>query len=337
MTRIPVDVPTSDARRDRIERDVLAQVAAMRAADRADARVPRGSRRLWWLGGAALAAAAIVLVIVLGRGDHTSAVAFTPSRVVTPAGGTSRFTVEDAVIDAGSDTNVEVRRDPDGAVRLVLARGSVDCDVAPRAGRAPFRVVTGDVTVEVVGTRFTVARRPAVRVDVARGKVRVTTPTGTTYVAAGESWPEITAEAAPVPVPVPVPVPDEPAPAPPPAPAPDSHAAYQAASKLLVKSPPQGMRALRGVADGRSTWAALALYDLAEAHASADPDAALRELAEYERRFPHGANAEEAAWGRIDILRSLHRTDEMRRASADFVQKYPGSVYVESARRLATP
>ena len=336
MTRIPVEVPTSEARRDRIERDVLAQVAAMRAADRADARVPHRSRALWWIGGALAAAAVIAVVVLLGRGDRSPEIAFTPSRVVTPAGGTSRFTVEDAVIDAGSDTNVEVARDPDGGVRLVLARGSVDCDVAPRAGRPPFRVVAGDVTVEVVGTRFTVARRPAVRVDVARGKVRVTSPTGTTFVAAGESWPEVTAES-PVPVPVPVPEP-EPVAVPPPAPRPpDPKVVFDAAEKLLAKSPQQGMRALRTIADGRGDYARLALYDLAEAHATSEPDAALRELAEYERRFPHAPNAEDAAWRRIDILRSLHRSDEMRRAAADFVRRYPGSVYAESARRLATP
>ncbi len=60
-------------------------------------------------------------------------------------------------------------------------------------------------------------------------------------------------------------------------------------------------------------------------------------LAEYERRFPHAPNAEDAAWRRIDILRSLHRSDEMRRSAADFVSRYPGSVYAECARRLATP
>jgi hypothetical protein len=340
---IPVDVPTSDARRERIEREVLAQVAAMRAAERADLRVPRRGHRRRWLAGGFAACAAIAAIVVLSRAGREPAapVASAPSRIVTPEGGASRFIVEDAVIDAGSDTSVEVNRDRDGSVTLVLARGSVDCDVAPRAGRGAFRVVAGDVEVAVVGTRFTVTRRPAVRVDVARGKVRVTASGVTTYVAAGESWPAIApAAAAPQTAPEAAAEP-EPELDPQPAPSPTHQAraelpiASQAEFDAARKRGPPALRAL--AADRRGPWAALALWDHAEATSGSDPDLALRELAEYEHKFPHGDNSEDVAWTRVEILKRQQRAVEMRRAAADFVRRYPASVYAATARQLATP
>ena len=92
------------------------------------------------------------------------------------------------MIVAASDTIVDVKHADDGGITLVVARGSVDCDVAPRNNRPPFHVIAGDVSVEVVGTRFTVARTPSPRVDVVRGKVRVRAPGGTWLLSAGESW-----------------------------------------------------------------------------------------------------------------------------------------------------
>src|SRR5512135_2672487 len=193
--RIEVEAPTSEARRERVERKVFEQLAAVRLVDRTDKVLPeqaRPSRARWLVAGigvAAAAAIAIALFATRGGGDaREPQTAAAPSRVVTPVGGSSRFTVGDeAVIDAGSDTSVEVQTD-NGGITLVLARGSVDCDVAPRGNRAPFRVLSGDVAVEVVGTRFTVTRTPTSRVDVTRGKVKVTAPGGTWLVTAGQTW-----------------------------------------------------------------------------------------------------------------------------------------------------
>jgi transmembrane sensor len=189
--RIVVDVPASDARREHVERRVFEQLTALRIADRADA-VAIPARRRWpvWVAAGGLATAACVAVVMLvGREPAAPAVASSPSLVQTPAGGASRFTVGDAVIDAGSDTSVTVQQDAIGGVTLALARGSVDCEVEPRGDRPPFRVVAGEVSVAVVGTRFTVARvNGAVRVDVIRGVVRVASPAGERLVAAGETW-----------------------------------------------------------------------------------------------------------------------------------------------------
>ncbi|HEY1558534.1 MAG TPA: FecR family protein [Kofleriaceae bacterium] len=339
MTLIEVAVPASEARRARVEDAVIAQVATLRAADRADAAViePRSHMRLvLGLALAGAAAAAAIVVFVATRGEHEPGVVAqsSPSLVVTPVGGSSRFTVGDAVVDAGPDTSVEVRTDPGGAVTLALARGSVDCDVAPRGDRPPFRVIAGDVTVEVVGTRFTVARTPAVRVDVARGKVKVIGPTGTAFVAAGESWPVAVAE---VPAPPPAP-PSHPVPvAAPVHPAPSPQATFDEAQRLRATDPAKAERLYRALAADRGVWAALALYDLADMQAAARPDDALREVGDLMRRFPDAANIEDAAWLRIDILRKAGRRDQARRAAADYLRRFPSGTYIDQAARVAEP
>ena len=186
---IRVNVTTSPSRRERIEQAVLARQAAHRVANVAvvEPALSRWSPRWLALGGLAVAGAIIAVVLTRGSAAPPS-FASSPTHVVTPVGGGTRFIVDDAVIDAQGDTSVEVQPTDHDGVTLALARGSVDCDVAPRHGR-PFLVIAGDVTVEVVGTRFTVARSATcVRVDVARGKVRVHSSTGEYFVVAGETW-----------------------------------------------------------------------------------------------------------------------------------------------------
>ena len=68
--------------------------------------------------------------ILVGRDQRTVEIAG-PSLVETPVGGSSRFTVGDAVIQAGGDTSVSVSTS-DAGVMLVLGRGAIDCDVEPR-------------------------------------------------------------------------------------------------------------------------------------------------------------------------------------------------------------
>jgi hypothetical protein len=353
--RIPVDPPTSDTRRDRVERAVFAQLQTMRLSDRVDAVVPAAKPRRSWLyaGMGALAAATVAVVIFALRpateiqvAEHTDT---TPSRVVTPVGGTSQFTVGDAVIIATSDTNVEVKRGADGGTTLVVARGSVDCDVPPRGNRPPFHVIAGEVSVEVVGTRFTVTRTPASRVDVARGKVRVKAPGGTWLVGAGESWtPQVTAlkseDAAPEPMieidetPIPAPIapiaPVAVAPSSAPHVAPSPHAAYQAAVRLASTDPAKAAKAYRTIANGKGADAALALMDLASLVEKTDRDGALAACDEYLRRFAHGANVEDVTWLRIDLLRSAGRRDEARAAAVEYLRQFPNGTFAGDAARM---
>ncbi len=198
MKRIVIDPPATEARRERVERKLFEQLAAVRMVERAEAVIPpsRRSRAPMLLAFGGLAAAAVLAVVLIGRSSPEGALP-SPSQVVTPLGGTTQFTVPGALIEARSDTSVEVHHGAGGAVTLVVKRGSIVCNVEHRVNRPPFRVRAGEVDVEVVGTIFTVTRTPNPRVDVARGKVRVTAPGGEWLIEAGETWPTVarTAEA----------------------------------------------------------------------------------------------------------------------------------------------
>jgi len=116
------------------------------------------------------------------------------------------------------------------AARTVVAvrRGAGRFEVTRNPARL-FRVVAGEVTVDVIGTRFVVERGDEVRVRVERGHVRVTSPRGTADLVEGDERtflaisldknPAPTLDEKPVlepePVPVPDPKPAAPAPSPP--------------------------------------------------------------------------------------------------------------------------
>lgn len=347
--RFRIEAPPGDEQR--VEHGVVSQLAAMRAIDRARANAP-GTRARWAsfaVPAMCLATLAIVLVLVARR-QPAPVQSAEPSLVVTPVGGNSRFTVGDAVVDAGGDTSVEVKRSANG-ITLVLQRGSVDCDVAPRNGRPPFRVISGDVRVEVVGTRFAVTRvGDGARVDVTRGKVLVRAPAGERLLTPGESWtPSAIAAAVASPQPAQqhtaaddIPTPGastETAPAPTQVPStrPTPREVFAAAQSLEAKQPQKAANGYRAIANGRDAWAALALYSLAELHAATDAAAALRDLDELARRFPNGANAEDAAWLRVGVLRQLGRSVEMGEAAAAYLRKFPGGTYAKPAAQLSAP
>ena len=350
--QIEVEVPMSEARRDRVEREVFARLDAMRDVDHANQIAPTRNRRLPFIAaGFAFVAAAASVIFLVSR-EAPPARPSSPSLVVTPAGGSSRFTVGDAVIDAGSDTSVEVKQDPNGTTTLLLGRGTVDCDVMPRPNRAPFRVVAGDVTVEVVGTRFEVSRVGTVtRVDVARGKVKVHGNGEQRLLGAGQSWSSAvtTAVTEPTPVVTEPTTPDNAKPAVveqpeielpaeaarPAKPALSPQQAYAAA--LEIEDDAKRARAYRAVANGNHTWAALSLFNLAELQAKTDVDATLKTLDELKRRFPDAGNAEDAAWFRVDVLRDARRMDEARGAAADYLRDFPQGTYAKLAARLVRP
>lgn len=383
--RITIDVPTSEARRDHVEQHVFARLDAIRSAElvpanrdrveqnvfsrldairsveRNDVVVPTRSRSPWvpWVAVAGVAATAVIVVLAVRRDELPPTTA--PSHVVTPIGGASRFTVGDAVIDAGSDTSVEVTTGSTGEITLALARGFVDCDVEPRADRSPFRVIAGDVSVEVVGTRFSVSRSATnVRVDVTRGVVLVRATGVERFVVAGETWssaPTLTADATPAPksnAPMPAaPVVDELVtlePNPPPTKEPptkepvkpvvSSRSEFQTAQRLEARDKAAAARGYRKIANGHDKWSALALFSLAELEVSRGrADQALAVVGEYLRRFSRGANAEDAAWLRVEIHRTARKPEAARAAATDYLKRFPSGTYVKSARRLvdATP
>ena len=341
LDRIVVDVPAADSSRHRVEPRMFDRLDAIRAAERAKDVAPDRSARRWpWIAIAAGITAAAAITIILATHGKDSTRPSAPSLVVTPAGGSSRFTIDDAVIDAGSDTSVAVQSGDHGAVTLVLARGTIDCEVAPRNGR-PFHVIAGDVDVEVVGTRFSVTRGASVRVDVTHGRVRVRSPNGESMVGAGERWPVVTPTQTAA-VDPPAPVVTEPEThethETPKRDAPTPHEQFLAAQAREARDWAGAAKAYRAIASGDDRWAALALYSLAELDAAHDRAAqALAALDEYHQRFPRGASAEDAAWLRVETLRVLGRSDDVRAAAADYMKRFPSGTYIKSAGRLATP
>ena len=368
--RIIVEPPLSESRRTRVEQQLFHQLAAVRVADRANAVIPPAKKqRSYVFAFAAVAAAALVVLLATRDGGSGGGPATPPSRVVTPVDSESTFTIgREATVVAKRDTSVEWQQGSDGSITLKLQRGAVDCQVEPRHGKAPFKVVSGDVSVIVVGTRFTVIRNPSPRVEVMHGKVRVEAPGGTWFVEAGESWTPISVtaieEEAPAPAVAAEPAPDpeiemdpmpvqrkKPAVAPPVvAPRADKPAAtiappetrelareaFRAAQRLENTDPKLAAANYRAIALGKdSGYAATALVALAELSLKQnDPQAALEALDEHAAKFPRSALREDAAWFRIEALRTMGKRDEARGAAADYLREFPDGVYAKPAARL---
>lgn len=345
--RAALVVPASEAKRDNVERALFERLTAMRGIERADAFTR--SRRRWVPIVAFAGVGALLVIVVVGlRGTEPSPTrreAVITQHVVSPTGGPSRWISADAVVEASGDTSVEERIDDEG-VTLTLSRGTVDCDVEPRPGRAPFRVIAGDVKVEVIGTRFTVQRTPTgVRVDVVRGRVRVTGPNADSLLTAGGTWssePVVTAKTPPMPsieprideaqIDLAPTSPDKPK-------AISPKEAFEVATRLEKRDIAGSARMYRVAANGRDqTYAALSLYSLAELERRRGASTtALRVIDEYLRRFPRGANVEELLWLRVDIHRAAKQTDALKAAATDYLRRFPSGTYAKPAQNLAGP
>ena len=183
LDHVEVDVePLVDPRWSRIERGMFAKLD--RPADHvAGGRV--SGRRLW-IGGAGLLAAAAV-TLVLGR-SSIGLRSRDPVRLVTTS-SPSRFTIGESSLWIEPSSLVLVSGDDEHGVDVVLDHGKVTCEVAPRRGRPPFVVDAGEVRVQVVGTRFAVARSAETSVDVDHGVVEVAVGGVVTVLHDGERWP----------------------------------------------------------------------------------------------------------------------------------------------------
>ncbi len=182
--------PLSDRGWERVRQGVFAE---LELGAQHPAGQERGAGRTRWrlgLAAAALAGAGVVaLGLVLSPGEDTGSVALPTSRIVTGKGAT-RTTVGDSLLQVAPASALRVIGDEERGWLVVLERGRVTCSVAPRKGRAPFAVEAGDARVEVVGTRFAVAReRGSARVEVFEGTVKVTARGKVALVRAKQIWP----------------------------------------------------------------------------------------------------------------------------------------------------
>jgi hypothetical protein len=313
---LPIE-PLPDAAWDRVREEVFAELQS-EGAEPAPAVNPR------WQPLLALAAVlgAIVMVVFLAAPRGEVALDTTTSRIAT-VGEHTRATVGDATLHVGVDTELVTTGNDSSGWTVLIERGQVAFAVPKREGRPHFRVVAGRARVDVVGTRFTVARAgDAVRVSVEQGKVRVTADGETQELGEGERWEIEPPREAPVEEPAqPLPAastetPDAPTPraeqelateaqgrleAPPPLASaaagtpPSRRERYEAASRLETKRPSEAVAAYLELARGSDAWAANALYAAARLELERGRKASARSLLQqYLTRFPRGTNAQEA-------------------------------------------
>jgi len=165
-----------------------------------------GTRRArgWVWAGAALCVGAAAVAIVVTRGNDpakqgTVASAWEGAQLETAADALSVTLVDGSSLKVEPRSRVEVGDRTPSALKLVVARGRIACDVTHREGRS-FVVAAGGVEVRVVGTRFSVAneeaeagRRVEVRVERGVVEVRAAGPGAEVVrVEAGHSWSQVT-------------------------------------------------------------------------------------------------------------------------------------------------
>ena len=162
---------------------------------------PRGAPR-WLFGmlaaGTFAAAATVAVVHFRAPAEVAQASVWEGARLETAADHMSVSLVDGSRLTLEPNSEVAVQDRSASAVRLVVQRGRLACDVTHRQGRS-FVVLANGVEVRVVGTKFSVASERAdgavrVEVSVQRGAVEVRAPgqTEVTRVEAGHSWSQLT-------------------------------------------------------------------------------------------------------------------------------------------------
>jgi hypothetical protein len=177
--------PLSDSGLHRIERGVF---AALDAPAPLMAPMPARPGRRRFVALSFAAAAVAVVGVGVRQGRRGEPVAGRTAQITTTTSG-SRIAVAGAALEIAPDSAVTFGGGKDGAMVVVLDRGAVTCEVAPRTNRAPFIVEAGATRVTVIGTRFSVRRVGGhASVSVEHGLVEVADTNMTELVRAGESF-----------------------------------------------------------------------------------------------------------------------------------------------------
>ncbi|MDF3068351.1 MAG: hypothetical protein K0R38_3952 [Polyangiaceae bacterium] len=309
--------PLSEARWSKIEQGVFARLdrddEALSAAMSRLHYVRRPAAHFWW---SAVAAAATCVLVAWLAWHARSEPAL--SRISTGI-SSSHVVLPGVVLDVAPGSAVLVSGSSGDSQLLVLDRGEVACNVTHRRSGSPFVVQAGEVRVEVIGTRFRVVREgDAARVSVQEGVVRVSSRGQSVRVLAGQSWPPAalapstraaspaTANSAAV-----EPEREDPGPsrsrpssrrtsesravASPDPPPRSLQADFEAAARLEARNPRESIRLYSELENGTSSWAQNALYAHGRLEAArGSRSEARRVLTQYLRRFPSGANADDA-------------------------------------------
>lgn len=136
-----------------------------------------------------LAVAASIVCFVSWRSAGESVALDHTSRIATGVNG-SHLSLPGLTLDVQPESAVVVGSPSEHGMLIVLDRGGIVCEVAPRAPGAPLVVQAGSVQVKVVGTRFSVTRAgETARVAVEHGIVEVAEAGRVTRVGAAQTWP----------------------------------------------------------------------------------------------------------------------------------------------------
>jgi hypothetical protein len=117
---------------------------------------------------------------------------------------------------------------------------------------------------------------------------------------------------------------------------PERHAQLSEAQKLQAKSPSDAADRYRELAKGTDKVAARALEDLAyvELFHLRHLDEAIRLSEDYERRFPHGDDAADALWIRIEAYHDLGKMIKAHSMAAIYLQRFPKGQKVDRVRTI---
>jgi len=285
---------------------------------------PRQLRRLVAIAAVVVvAAAASVVSFVTWRRAGEAVALDRTSRIATGANG-SHLALQGLTLDVEPESAVVLGSPSEHGMLIVLDRGGIVCEVAPRSAGAPLVVQAGSVQVKVVGTRFSVTRTgERARVAVEHGVVEVAAGGRVARVGAGQVWPF---EAPPVatsdtrsdrpsvaeggPVSDVNQKSDANTKSPPSADAKPGgggaagrHAAhgeaaqarFEAAAALERSEPARAVELYRGLENGSDSWAQHALYAHGRLEAARGHATQARQLLErYLTRFPSGPNSVDA-------------------------------------------
>ena len=193
-----VAVDLSESRVD----GLWSRVSTRLESTRPGARGWRAPRRRWVLAGGLLCAAGAAAVAIVvgtgqpGRGRGLESSAWEGASLETDADAVAVRLVDGSELALGPASRVDVGERTPSAVKLVLKRGRLACDVIHRPERS-FVVMADGVEVRVIGTRFSVATEHGggsarVEVRVERGVVEVRGPGApVARVEAGRSWSQV--------------------------------------------------------------------------------------------------------------------------------------------------
>lgn len=277
--------------------------------------------------GLVLAAAAVIAIVVATRGGSPSEPSAPTTRAIVAG---ARTTVGHGVVALSAD-GVAWQTGP---TDVYLLTGRVDVEVDP-APHKPFRVKTNAFVVDVLGTVFAVS---ADGVDVSRGAVRVSSPTGEVLVdrlTAGQHWSAHTQTAAAAPLTPPATddeiVMD-----------PDPIGAAKPDVDKLIET---GRVKLSGgdIAGGRKVieqalaakpgrkYRAKAELLLADSYRDDDPDEAVKRYRAIADRYPE--RGEEALGAAAGLESRRHRTAAARELYQLYLDRYPDGALADQARK----